>query len=446
MPDGSFPGQYGSNQYFSVPTQNRFGPLGEWVGYSMGINETIDESSEMEVQWIPVQNQKRKRFNTGGACAGAGMDTNFHSLSMDDKLSHMYEKLQNLELSNQTISQTTAQISQKLNTVQGKVGHVENKLNGHEIFLKVLAYKSMDIEARSRRCNLIFHGLAEFKNECLSDVLKDFLWNEMGIDADSLFIDRFHRLGSLIKAKQKRPNENPRRPVIIAFQDYKSVERVMNAAYMLANSGFSVTRDYPKEIVVARQRLLPRYKAERRNFNNKVSIEFPAKLVVNSKIVADEFPEWHSLLAYDRYQLANGNTSMAMPQQTVTPPLRQGVILNPVMVSTNSNVHGVQQVVSTPPQPPQRPYAQVAQSTVRPQMLNAQPVVTSTVQTNVPRYGPVVSSGPRVSQGQGVTTFTTMSTTTTTVFTTTGSRPFMSAGRNVNSDTNHPRDQQYHNL
>ena len=65
MPDGSFPGQYGSNQYLSVPTQNRFGPLGEWVGYSMGINETIDESSEMEVQWIPVQNQKRKRFNTG---------------------------------------------------------------------------------------------------------------------------------------------------------------------------------------------------------------------------------------------------------------------------------------------------------------------------------------------------------------------------------------------
>ena len=25
------------NQYFSVPTQKRFGPLGEWVGYSMGI-------------------------------------------------------------------------------------------------------------------------------------------------------------------------------------------------------------------------------------------------------------------------------------------------------------------------------------------------------------------------------------------------------------------------
>ena len=60
-------GQYGPNQYFNVPTQNKFGPLGEWVGYSMGIHEPIEpieESSEMEVQWIPIQN-KRKRFNTG---------------------------------------------------------------------------------------------------------------------------------------------------------------------------------------------------------------------------------------------------------------------------------------------------------------------------------------------------------------------------------------------
>ena len=158
----------------------------------------------------------------------------------------------------------------------------------------------MDIEARSRRCNLIFHGLAEFKNECLSGVLRDFLWNEMGIDCDDcddLFIDRFHRLGSFMKAKQKRPNINPRRPVIIAFQDYKSVEKVMGAAYMLNKSGFSVTRDYPKEIVAARHRLLPRFKAERLNFNNKVYLEYPAKLIINNKVVADEFPEWHSLLA-----------------------------------------------------------------------------------------------------------------------------------------------------
>ena len=375
-PSAAGVGQFGPNQYFNVPTQNKFGPLGEWVGYSMGIHEPIEpieESSEMEVQWIPIQN-KRKRFNTGNM--GAGMESNFSSLSMDEKLSHMYEKLQSLEQSNQTI----AQFSQNMNTVQSKVGQFENKLNDHDLFLKVLAYKSMDIEARSRRCNLIFHGLAEFKNECLTDVLRDFLWNEMGIDCDDLFIDRFHRLGSFMKAKQKRPNENPRRPVIVAFQDYKSVEKVMGAAYMLNKSGFSVTRDYPKEIVAARQRLLPRFKAERLNFNNKVSLEYPAKLIINNKVVADEFPEWHSLLAHDRYQLANGNISMARPQQTV---LSQPITL-PIPVVPSTNPGAVQQLGSAPPP---RSYAQVAASTVRPQNTNVQPpnTISSTANINLPR-------------------------------------------------------------
>ena len=73
---------------------------------------------------------------------GAGMESNFSSLSMDEKLPHMYEKLQSLEQSNQTI----AQFSQNMNTVQSKVGQFENKLNDHDLFFKVLAYKFMDID------------------------------------------------------------------------------------------------------------------------------------------------------------------------------------------------------------------------------------------------------------------------------------------------------------
>ena len=42
------------NKYFSVPTQNRFGPLGECVGYSMGIHDTMEDRSDMEVQRILV--------------------------------------------------------------------------------------------------------------------------------------------------------------------------------------------------------------------------------------------------------------------------------------------------------------------------------------------------------------------------------------------------------
>ena len=61
-----------------------------------------------------------------------------------------------------------------MDSVQPKVDRVEQRTVNHEQFLKVLAYKSIDIEAQSRRHNLLIHGLAECKHECLSDVLRDY--------------------------------------------------------------------------------------------------------------------------------------------------------------------------------------------------------------------------------------------------------------------------------
>ena len=35
----------------------------------------------------------------------------------------------------------------------------------------------------------MIHGLAESKNERLGDKLQEFMWNEMGIDSDDLFVN-----------------------------------------------------------------------------------------------------------------------------------------------------------------------------------------------------------------------------------------------------------------
>ena len=319
-------------------------------------------------------------------------------------------------------------------------------MTNNDLFLNILAYKSIDIEARTRCCNLIFHSLAEFKNERFTDILSDFLWDEMGIDCDNLFIDRVHRLGSFTKAKQRQHTENPRRPVIIAFQDYRSVEKVMDAAYMLRNSKFSVTRDYPRELVAARQRLMPRYKTERANFN-KVAIEYPAKLVFSGKIVADEFPDWYSVLACDRYQLANGNMDLARSQQTIPYNLRPAqnsasAVTVPAMPGVSQDTHQSGCAI------PALSYAQVVSTAVRPQFTNVQSnTVPGTVPRTIPRHSSVNSVHSQISHGSEFTTSTTMSTTTTMVFTTAGGRPFMSAGRNANRDFNPSRDQQtYHNL
>ena len=53
----------------------------------------------------------------------------------------------------------------------------------------------------------------------------------------------------------------------------------------------------------ARKRLMPTFLKERQYRNNKVSIEYPARLVINGKTVIGEFPDWHTVLYQDRYQL-----------------------------------------------------------------------------------------------------------------------------------------------
>ena len=49
---------------------------------------------------------------------------------------------------------------------------------------------------------------------------------------------------------------------------------------MLKGARLSVTRDYLKEIVAAKQKLLPKYKAERLNRNNKMSVEYQPSWLV----------------------------------------------------------------------------------------------------------------------------------------------------------------------
>ena len=224
------------------------------------------------------------------------------SLSIDDKLAHICDKINNLEESNRTLVTIAHSVNQ--NSVQ--VNQVNLRMNRHEQLLRLLAYKSIDSEARSRRRNLVFHGLAENRNEDCSFKLGQYLWDEMNIDIDDLYIERVHRLGSLQKARQKTtdPNEPLRRPVIVAFNDTRSVNRALDNAHTLRGSGFSVTRDFPLEIVKARRALMPQFIKERQNRQNKVSIEYPAKLTVNGKTVCDAFPDWFTVLQQDRYEAA----------------------------------------------------------------------------------------------------------------------------------------------
>lgn len=161
-----------------------------------------------------------------------------------------------------------------------------------------------------------------------------------------------HRLVSFYKAKQSRFNDNPWRPKIINFQDVNSTMVVMDAAYKSQGSGYSVTRGYPKEIVKAGQRLIPRLRTERQNRN-----EVSAKLVVGGRVVADEFPDWYQVLEYDRYQLATGNYSPSSNRSALSQNLPPPRIIQSTTLKRVSGLDGVE------PTDPFRSYADVVLST-----------------------------------------------------------------------------------
>lgn len=75
----------------------------------------------------------------------------------------------------------------------------------------------------------------------------------------------------------------------------------MERAYVLKNTRFSIGYDLSKEINVARKKLWDELKAiKSRQPGAKTQIIYPAKLVVDSKVVRDEFPDWNEAMRCSR--------------------------------------------------------------------------------------------------------------------------------------------------
>ena len=134
--------------------------------------------------------------------------------------------------------------------------------------------------------------------------------------------------------------------------------------------------------MAARQRLMPRYRDERMSRNNKVTIEYPAKLVVNGRIVADEFPDWFQVLGYDRYQLACENY--------LTP--QAGAQLSSQTLFQSSSKVVPNGAGGTEPQTPVRSYAQVASSVAQQQQQQEHPQSLSDMVSSSSRPSNLVNS------------------------------------------------------
>ncbi|KAH3727987.1 hypothetical protein DPMN_053933 [Dreissena polymorpha] len=105
--------------------------------------------------------------------------------------------------------------------LQNKLSVVEFKISDHDHRLKLLEYKSIDLEARCRRNYLLISGIPEEKDEdCLQQILI-ILREKLEINPCPP-IPRSHSLG--------RYKHGSTRPIILYYLNYRDTLYILSSA------------------------------------------------------------------------------------------------------------------------------------------------------------------------------------------------------------------------
>ncbi|KAH3713010.1 hypothetical protein DPMN_072773 [Dreissena polymorpha] len=157
------------NRDFCLPVQNRYGVLSD-PPYYVGGNQAGQIVSQVSRQ-------------------------DFAQSSLDNKMVHMFDELRFIRNEQVYCSRELTRLHDTVANVTEKLCQVVSTTNAQTIFLKTLAYKFIDMEARALRNILIFQGFIENYGENCTQVLHDFLKNQLDIDNQFVYIARAHILG-----------------------------------------------------------------------------------------------------------------------------------------------------------------------------------------------------------------------------------------------------------
>ena len=209
------------------------------------------QNVEPEFQTVERRRYKRRCQNTEEKTPGkenhVNVDENidYESLGSEEKLTLILTKV---SLNENRFRRIEGKLDIAVRN-QKRLTSIEKVIRSYEDRIKLLEYKSIDIEARGRRNNLLFYGFDEQRNEDCRDKIARFVCDKFNIPVESVVIERAHRVGKFNIGKASP------RPIIAAFMDYTTTENIMSQGRILKGTQHSVSRDYPLEITNARKLL-----------------------------------------------------------------------------------------------------------------------------------------------------------------------------------------------
>jgi len=183
--------------------------------------------------------------------------------SLENQATEFSKKISDCETSCQGVSNLFDQINGQVKTNTRNSIHHENrikKLEEKPTFqpivqpvvqsdeLQTLKEAVLDLKCRSMKNNLIFTGLHRVQNEDTEELLRCFLYNELGVDYKIEF-GNVHRF--------KTRGDYRRSPIVARFLYRKDLDYVLSIANRLKGKPYGIREQFPPEIEQARKPLYP---------------------------------------------------------------------------------------------------------------------------------------------------------------------------------------------
>ncbi len=215
------------------------------------------------------------------------LDVIMERLKKLDMLDSINNKLENMEKEMTDMKERINELETASEFTSSEINKLNTEKTGNEVFEKLVSQVD-DLSNRLRRNNLVLINVPEGAEgnpdegnhsvRCKNFVNR-FIGNHLGLDADSIVIERAHRTPTRVT----RPGAKPR-PMHIAFLSYSDRQRVLNSAKNLKDNPFPGAR------VIVAEDLTPKLQAERKRLwakrrellnakqGRKVFVNYPASL------------------------------------------------------------------------------------------------------------------------------------------------------------------------
>ena len=161
------------------------------------------------------------------------------------------QTVEKVEIAVSDLTKTTQQAQVKIDKLLEDNTALQTENRELRTKMNDLETKLDDLEGRSRRNNLIFHGLAKRSGqgretwEDCENLVKKTLSDKLGLDTTEIKIDRAHRI----------KNANDTGPIIVRFEHYKDKENIFRERRKLKDTSVYINEDFTSRVRDIRKKL-----------------------------------------------------------------------------------------------------------------------------------------------------------------------------------------------